>query len=424
MAVVLSRLSPWLSLVVFAHLLSLYLFNQYNLNRLINRFRSSVMVILSVWLAGLMISGSFFFLPKYVFGRQVLLIHLLVVSVSMVLWRLLFTEALIRRARPKRLAVIGDGQIISSFIEDLSRIPNNGFSVNSVCTSNSSAAATCSLPASLTRHASVLELLESNDFDVLAFDSTNGFFSNSEIRRILQAKYRGKAVYDLSTLYKNVTGKVPISYIDGRWLLNSDSLQGEVNLPYVRAKKVFDVVLSSLLLVFCAPLIVVIAIAIKLDSKGSIFFVQERLGIQRSPFNCVKFRTMVEDAESKSGPIWSKENDPRITRIGRLLRKIRLDELPQLWNILKGDMSFVGPRPIRDHFANKLAETIPFYGLRFAVKPGLSGWAQVNHDYAGSEEGQLEKFQYELFYIQNMSLFLDLLTVFKTAHKVFRGEGK
>ena len=424
MAVVLSRLSPWLSIVVFAHLFSLYLFNQYDLNRLINRFRSSVMVLLSVWLAGLVISGGFFFLPKYVFGRKVLLIHLLVVSVFMVLWRLFFAEILTRRGRAKRLAVVGDGQIISSFIEDLSRIPNSGFNVNSVCISNGRTTATCSLPAVLTRHASVLDLLELNDFDVLAFDSTNGFFSDGEIRRILQVKYRGKAVYDLSTLYKNITGKVPLTYIDGRWLLNSNGLQGEANLPYVRAKRVFDVVLSSLLLVLSVPLFVIIGLAIRLDSKGRTFFVQERLGIQRKPFKCVKFRTMVEDAESESGPIWSGDNDPRITRVGRLLRKIRLDELPQLWNILKGDMSFVGPRPIREHFARKLAETIPFYGLRFAVKPGLSGWAQVNHGYAGSEEGQLEKFQYELFYIQNMSLFLDLLTVFKTVQKVFLGEGK
>jgi exopolysaccharide biosynthesis polyprenyl glycosylphosphotransferase len=424
MAVVLSRLSPWLSLVVFAHLFSLYLFNQYDLNRLINRFRSSVMVVLSVWLAGLMISGVFFFLPKYVFGRKVLLIHLLVVSVSMVLWRLLYTEMLVRRARPKRLAVVGDGQIISAFVEDLARIANSGFRVNSVCISNTASSGACPLPEPLSKHKNVLDLLESNDFDVLAFDSTNGFFTDTEIRRILQVKYRGKGVYDLSTLYKNVTGKVPLTYIDGRWLLNSNGLQGAVNLPYVRAKRVFDVILSSLLLLFGAPLIVIIAMAIKLDSKGRIFFVQERLGVQRRPFKCVKFRTMVENAESESGPIWSGEKDPRITRVGRLLRKIRLDELPQLWNILKGEMSFVGPRPIREHFAKKLAETIPFYGLRFAVKPGLSGWAQVNHDYAGSEEGQLEKFQYELFYIQNMSLFLDLLTVFKTVQKVFRGEGR
>ena len=132
---------------------------------------------------------------------------------------------------------------------------------------------------------------------------------------------------------------------------------------------------------------------------------------------------MVQDAEAKSGTVWSKGQDPRITRVGRILRKSRLEELPQFWNVLKGDMSFVGPRPIRQHFADQLAETIPFYGLRFSVKPGLSGWAQVNYDYAGSEEGQLEKFQYELFYIQNMSFFLDLLVVVKTVQKVFRGEG-
>ena len=132
---------------------------------------------------------------------------------------------------------------------------------------------------------------------------------------------------------------------------------------------------------------------------------------------------MVQNAEAKSGPVWSKEKDPRITRVGRFLRKSRLDELPQFWNILKGDMSFVGPRPIRQHFADMLAEKIPFYGFRFSVKPGLSGWAQVNYDYGGSEEGQMEKFQYELFYIQNISFFLDLIVVIKTVQKIFRGGG-
>jgi exopolysaccharide biosynthesis polyprenyl glycosylphosphotransferase len=424
MSAVLSKLSPWLIFVMLCHWLSLYVCNQYNLNRQINLIRSSVMVILSVWSAGLVISGILFFFPKYVFGRQILLIHLLMVSVFLVLWRLLYTAVLVKRSKPKRLAVVGDGQIVSSFIEELSRIPNSGSIVGSVCISNGTSTGICCLPASLTKHDSVLNLLESNDFDVLTFDTTNGFFSDREIRRMLEVKYRGKAVYDLPSLYKNLTGKVPLTYIDGRWLLNSDGLQGGTNAPYVRIKRILDVILSSLLLIFASPLFLIIALAIKSDSKGKIFFIQERLGIHRRPFKCVKFRTMVEDAESKSGPIWSREDDPRITRVGRLLRKSRLDELPQLWNILKGDMSFVGPRPIREHFANKLAEKIPFYGLRFGVKPGLSGWAQVNHDYAGSEEGQLEKFQYELFYIQNMSLFLDLLTIFKTLRAVFVHVGK
>ena len=191
----------------------------------------------------------------------------------------------------------------------------------------------------------------------------------------------------------------------------------------MRGKRIFDILLSLFFLAVSSPLFLLIAIAIKLDSKGEIFFSQERLGYQSKPFNCIKFRTMVENAEKLSGPVWAGENDTRLTQLGRLLRKSRLDELPQLWNILKGDMSFVGPRPIRKYFADLLSNNIPFYGLRFSIKPGLSGWAQVNHDYAGSEEGQLEKFQYELFYIQNMSFVLDLLTIFKTARKMLRGEG-
>jgi lipopolysaccharide/colanic/teichoic acid biosynthesis glycosyltransferase len=130
------------------------------------------------------------------------------------------------------------------------------------------------------------------------------------------------------------------------------------------------------------------------------------------------------DAEKETGPQWSSQDDPRITRIGRVLRKTRLDELPQLWNILKGDMSFVGNRPIRKYFADKLAETIPYYDLRFSVKPGLTGWAQVNQGYSGSEEGQFEKFQFELFYIKNMSLLLDLFIIFKTIKTVIQRKGE
>jgi exopolysaccharide biosynthesis polyprenyl glycosylphosphotransferase len=288
---------------------------------------------------------------------------------------------------------------------------------------NNKDTSSCCLPKSLSNYNNIPDLLKRHDFDALSFDSTNCYFSDQEIRYILEAKIIGKAVYDLSTLYQNLTGKVPLTYIDGRWLLNASGIQGQVNLPYIRTKRIFDILLSSIFLIIAAPLFAIITLAIKLDSKGTVFFVQERLGINKKPFKCLKFRTMVTDAEQDTGPVWSKENDPRITLVGSFLRKSRMDELPQLWNVLKGDMGFVGPRPIREHFADKLAKQIPFYNLRFNVKPGLTGWAQVNHDYAGSEEGQLEKFQYELFYIQNMSFFLDLLTVIKTVRKVFGAEG-
>jgi exopolysaccharide biosynthesis polyprenyl glycosylphosphotransferase len=397
---VMSKLKPSLTLVILVHLFTLFLFDQYNLDRLINIMRSSIMIFLSILLAGISIGAIFFFFPKYVFGRQVLIIHLVVVSFFMIFWRMFFIRFLADASKTNRLAIVGNGQIVSSFIEELHHILGHGFDVSGV-----------------------FELLERNDFDVFAFDARSGSFSDSEIRQILELKYRGKAVYDLPRLYKNLTGKVPLTYIDGRWLLNSDGLQGQVSVRYMRIKRVLDVILSLLLLITGLPLFFIIGVAIKLDSKGKVFFMQERLGINKRPFKCIKFRTMVENAEYETGPIWSREDDHRITRMGRLLRKTRLDELPQLWNILKGDMSFVGPRPIREHFAARLSKSIPYYSLRFSVKPGLTGWAQVNYDYAGSEAGQLEKFQYEIFYIENMSLLLDLLTLFRTLQKVVTVEG-
>jgi len=283
----------------------------------------------------------------------------------------------------------------------------------------------CVLPSDrwTVRKKGLSELLKEKEFDLLAFDSTNGHFSSDEIREILQLKFQGKTIQDLSSLYENLTGKVPVTSIDDQWLLKSPEFQRSDSIVYKKVKRILDVIMAWFFLSATSPLFVLIAFLIKLESTGPVFFVQERLGVDWKPFRCLKFRTMVENAEHESGPVWASEKDSRITRVGRILRKARLDELPQLWNIIKGEMTFVGPRPIREHFAKKLAEHIPFYELRFCVKPGLTGWAQVNYDYAGSEEGQLEKFQYDLFYVRKMSLTLDLLALFKTFKTVIRRVG-
>ena len=179
-----------------------------------------------------------------------------------------------------------------------------------------------------------------------------------------------------------------------------------------------DIVLSVIFLVLTLPISLVCSLAIKLTSSGPVLFRQVRLGIDEKPYEVIKFRTMIEDAERETGPIWSNKNDPRTTKVGAILRKTRLDEIPQLFNVLKGDMSFVGPRPIRKHFADVLAEKRPFYRLRFLVKPGLTGWAQVKLGYADSEVGQMEKLQYDLFYIQNQSVIFDIHIMFKTCQTV------
>ena len=412
--------------IIPVHMLTLYVLNLYSLKKMGSPIRMAVKIVISVIVAAMIISGCLFFFPKYVFGRQVLLYHTLVLSLLLVFCRLVFFKILGSFQKEKRVALVCSSKVAAIFIAELSKSELSGFKISHILNrDNQNELEVESLPQKdMVFCSSLADLLEDNQFDILGFDSSNTYFSNKEIQLILETRQKSKEVYDIPNLYQNLTGKVPLGYIDGRWLLSRDDLQGVVSRSYLQFKRVFDVIVSLLLIILCFPVFVIISIAIKIESKGKVIFSQERLGVNRQPFICYKFRTMVENAEETSGPVWADSKDSRVTKLGRFLRKSRLDELPQLWNILKGNISFVGPRPIRKYFADKLSKKIPFYELRFSIQPGLSGWAQVRYGYAGSEDGQLEKFQYELFYIQNMSLLLDIIIVFKTMQSIFKGEGK
>jgi exopolysaccharide biosynthesis polyprenyl glycosylphosphotransferase len=181
--------------------------------------------------------------------------------------------------------------------------------------------------------------------------------------------------------------------------------------------------MSSILLISLSPLMLLIAIAIKLDSRGPVLFAQERVGENEETFTLYKFRSMECDAERETGPVWACENDPRITRVGKIIRKLRMDELPQLWNVFQGDLSFVGPRPERPFFVEKLKNIVPYYKERFTVKPGVTGWAQVKYRYGASVEATLEKLKYDLYYIKNMSFIMDLIIIFHTFKIVLLGRG-
>jgi exopolysaccharide biosynthesis polyprenyl glycosylphosphotransferase len=182
-------------------------------------------------------------------------------------------------------------------------------------------------------------------------------------------------------------------------------------------------VVSFVALVVTSPLMVLIAIAIVIDSRGGALFRQVRVGMGGRTFEIIKFRSMCSGAESESGPVWAQDKDPRVTRVGRVLRKLRLDELPQLVNVLRGDMSIVGPRPERPHFVNMLSEQIPFYGLRHSVPPGITGWAQVCYPYGSTVDESRAKLEYDLFYVKNLSISLDLLILFSTLKIVLLGRG-
>jgi exopolysaccharide biosynthesis polyprenyl glycosylphosphotransferase len=242
----------------------------------------------------------------------------------------------------------------------------------------------------------------------------------SMIREMYKYKFKDIEVCDSVYFYEILTRKVAIKhYLEGDKVpyLSAEDFSKPV---LANIKRFIDCLGAMLVLIICLPLFVLICLVIKLTSGSPIFYLQERLGLRENTFNLIKFRTMIQDAESNSGPQWASKDDSRVTKLGKFLRKTRLDELPQFINVLKGDMSFVGPRPIRRHFAEIIEEKVPFYSLRFNVKPGLTGWAQVHYDYGGTVEGHIEKFQYDLYYLKHASLFLELFIILKTLQTIIR----
>jgi exopolysaccharide biosynthesis polyprenyl glycosylphosphotransferase len=224
--------------------------------------------------------------------------------------------------------------------------------------------------------------------------------------------------WDLVSFYETRLERIPLSLVEETWLLEKIVWREPRAAMFLKAA--FDRLLALIMLILTLPLWPIIAVAIKLTSDGPVFYSQVRIGYGGKPFRLLKFRTMYQDAE-KHGPQWAQANDPRITPIGKILRKLQLDELPQLWNILKGEMSFVGPRPERPEFVEELRQKIPFYDLRHLVKPGLTGWAQLNFRYGASIEDAREKLEYDLYYIKNRSLILDLAILLKTLSIILRG---
>lgn len=230
---------------------------------------------------------------------------------------------------------------------------------------------------------------------------------------LLMAKLRGVMVVDIRSFYEHVVHRMPVLQINDEWLLLNDGFTLNTRGSLRRLKRALDVLIALALLLPAAPLMLLVAAIIRLESPGAVIYTQKRVGLHEKEFTVYKFRSMRQDAE-KNGAIWATQNDARVTRVGRFIRKVRIDELPQLWNVIRGDMSFIGPRPERMEFVRQLETKIPYYALRHTVKPGLTGWAQVCYPYGASEEDSRHKLEYDLYYIKNMSILLDIKIILKT----------
>jgi sugar transferase (PEP-CTERM system associated) len=241
------------------------------------------------------------------------------------------------------------------------------------------------------------------------------------LRQLLDCKLSGIKVYDLATHFEKRLGQIRVDYVNAGWLIFGSGFNQGFGRAFV--KRVFDIVCASLLFILAIPVMLITAVLIKLESPGPVLYLQERVGQNGKTFKVCKFRSMRTDAEKDGRPIWAAANDSRVTRVGAVIRKLRIDELPQLFNVLKGDMSLVGPRPERPFFVEQLTTQIPYFAARHSVKPGVTGWAQVRYQYGSTVEDSQEKLQYDLYYVKNHSLFLDILVLLETVYVVLTAKG-
>ena len=273
----------------------------------------------------------------------------------------------------------------------------------------------------LTPDKSLTDIVVEQEVDEIVIALTERRGGSMPLRELLDCKLHGVRVVDIATHFEKTLGQIRLDSVNPGWLIFGDGFNQGVIRTIV--KRVFDIVCALVLLLVSLPVMVVTGILILLESGGPMLYLQERVGRNGRLFNVIKFRSMRTDAEKDGKPRWASAQDDRVTRVGRVIRKLRIDELPQLFTVLAGDMSLVGPRPERPFFVDKLTQEIPYYAVRLSVKPGLTGWAQVRYHYGATMEDSAEKLQYDLYYVKNHTWFLDLVILFETVGVVLTGKG-
>lgn len=418
------------TMVLFAAivLFSSHLMDVYELDKNVRKREILVNMLLSSVSSFALMTIAYYLAPEFMIGRGVLLIAIIFVVVSQFCWHSLYMTGMHNSRFSKRVLVLGTGTLAASIGEmAASNVRNYTLAGYAVCSIDEPTAHKPDTDSPQVPHEKIIgtcrNLLATAqqsvvDAIVVALSEQRGIFP---IREVLDCKLNGMYVLDAPTFYEIVNGKLMLESIHPSWFIYSSGFHrsGIFNV----CKRFVDILLSILGLMLTLPFIPLIAVAIKLDSPGPVLFSQVRVGCKEKLFMLYKFRTMRSDAEEKTGAVWAEKNDTRVTRLGKFLRSSRIDEIPQLWNVLRGDMSFIGPRPERPEFVDKLKQVIPYYSKRHFIKPGLSGWAQVKYSYGSSVEDAIEKLRYDLYYIKNICPFLDTLIFLETIKVVLFGRG-
>ncbi|MEK6749943.1 MAG: TIGR03013 family XrtA/PEP-CTERM system glycosyltransferase [Pseudomonadota bacterium] len=376
-------------------------------------------VAIASLLATVAASLLFYLFPDAVFfGRGIFGIAMLISIATVILFRWGFAHWVNQESLKRNIVVLGTG-VKAAMLEQFKRkADRHGFRILGYIQMSDEPV---QVPTEKILHLDIplVDYMQSNDVDeiVVAVDDRRRAFPTEQL---LDCKLSGVDVIDLLTFFERQLGRIKLDILHPSWFIFSDGFAH--TLARRITKRIFDIAVSSILLIFAAPFMVLAMIVIVIDDPGPIFYGQVRVGDKWKLFRILKFRSMRVDAE-KHGAQFATHNDPRITRVGRLLRKTRIDELPQLFTVLKGDMSFVGPRPERPEFVERFSEKIPYYADRHRVKPGLTGWAQICFPYGASDKDAMGKLEYDLYYVKNYSLFLDLLILLQTAEVILWGKG-
>jgi sugar transferase (PEP-CTERM system associated) len=409
---------------VVSYLLAFYIFDLYNPQVGRNGQKDTVQLLIAVAFGAVLVTGFYFFLPSWRQGRKILLMNAGFAFLLGLAWRKLYGTALYSRRRKEPTLVIGAGWAAHALLEEFKRNEvRHPYEIVGLTDDDPAKRGKDILGYEVigTRN-DIGRLIEKHGVTTLIMAITHERHKDL-LSAVLTQKMSGRRVMDMRSVYKDLAGKIPIYHVEDSWLIDERGFDS-IYRPHVRQlRRLADVTISLLGLLLTCWLFPVIALLTKVTSRGPVLYRQERVGLNGEIFNVVKFRSMVHGAEAQTGAVWSQEGDKRVTLLGQFLRRTRLDELPQLANVLRGDMALIGPRPERPEFVSELAREIPYYHLRHTVKPGLTGWAQVNYRYGASKEDAIEKLQYDLYYIQEGSLVLDLVILLKTVGTLVLSRG-
>lgn len=402
-------------------LMAFYLFDLYDFIVMHDRRELVLRLVQALGLAWIALALSFYAFPQLMLGRGISLIALPLALTLMVSWRVSIHWFLGHPGIGERILIVGSGNEAVEVAREVLDRPDAGYRIAGfVGTDTELLGKSLINPRVIALTSELDQVVDREGIDriVVAMGERRGQLPTDELLRL---SLTGKvSIEEGASFYERVTGRVSLNMIRPSWLIFSGRgrqarLSGILRNTVHRLIALIGGILSL-------PIALLTAVLIKLDSPGPILYRQERVGKNGRPFNLMKFRSMRVDAE-KAGPIWASKDDDRVTRLGRIIRKIRVDEIPQFWNILKGDMNFVGPRPERPHFVAQLALQIPYYEQRHLIPPGLTGWAQIKYPYGASIEDARQKLQYDLFYIKNQSLILDAIVMFETIKIILFGRG-